>query len=114
MSTLYNSGDRIEGENIFYCFGNVPVAASVRDTRYRGSFQRTGYARVAVQWKRSESGKPVEVPEVKCESARFECGRNPHLRRRNAKLVCGNHTCWAGHIRDDAHVEIVIPLRSHR
>lgn len=106
MSVLLDIGDSIAGEKLFYCFGVVPPSANQKEGRFVGKLTRNGYARVSKRFRRSTTGQPQVIPEIRCETASFVCDK---FQRKQKKQTCGNHTCWTGRLSGNAEATIEVP-----
>lgn len=105
-----NTGERIDGEKITYCFGKVNEA--VQGKRVRVSLGLNGEAHVARRWRRIGPGETVPaVPagnhdSLEAASAKGECGKH---RRDQSKVAYCAHRAFSGTMIGEVHLEVVVP-----
>lgn len=114
MAKLFATGETIQGEKIYFCFGSVPSETYHDGRQYTGTLNRNGFAGVDVPLYSniSRGGPTKESDEIHCKSARFKCHKR--LRILGKKRPCGNHTCWQGYLRENASATINIPFPQHQ
>lgn len=107
MTTYLQAGDRISGDEIWYCFGVVPPPEQAGQRKV-GVLKRHGTARVLRPLKRARFPAHRESDSVLCERASYECDRFQN----KGKRTSGAHRGIYGYLFGEAWCEIVHPMEN--
>lgn len=103
MSTAYNEGDSVSGEELLYCFGSVRFRSA--GNRQAGRLSLHGFVRVLRPLKRSTTLASKKSDEIKCLIAK---SLSDDVDERG-KEEYGSHRGWVGSLLGNATARIFVP-----